>query len=391
MSDKHDHPHEHVHGPDCGHDHDHDHDHHHEPHDHPQPTPEMNEDAGTEALSGALRSSFAIVKVLMAGLLVVFLFSGFFSVGTQEKAIILRFGKPVGDGDGKLYGPGPHWAFPPPIDEVVKIPVGQIQTVTATVGWYATSAAAEAAGNEPPPGDALNPVRDSYLITGDANIVHVRATLRYRIAEPGLRYTLALASASNVVQNAFNNALIYAAARYKIDDIIRDNAPLREAARLRLDQLIQRQELGITVDQIDNVRVIPPRQLKAAFDRVLETEVSSGKQINDARSYANQTLSKAGAESKARRNTSEAERARLVEFVAAEVERFTNNLPAWRSNQELFTQQRQAETLGIVFTNALEKTVAPDRGNGSSRTLWLQLNREPQKPKVLEKPKADEH
>ena len=115
------------------------------------------------------------------------------------------------------------------------------------------------------------------------------------------------------------------------------------------------------------------------------------KQINEARSYANQTLSKAEAESKGRRNTSDAERTRLVEFVAAEVERFTNNLPAWRANQELFTQQRQAETLAIIFTNALEKTVAPDRGNGSSRTLWLQLNREPQKPRVLEKPKGDGH
>ena len=69
MSDKHDHPH---------HEHDHDHDHDHA---HPAPaTLEGAEDAGTQALAGALKSSFAIVKVIMAGLLVVFLFSGFFIV-----------------------------------------------------------------------------------------------------------------------------------------------------------------------------------------------------------------------------------------------------------------------------------------------------------------------
>ena len=89
------------------------------------PTPEAAEDAGTQALSEALQRSFAIIKVIMIGLVVVFLFSGFFTVGTQEKAVILRFGIPVGGGDGKLLSPGPHWAFPPPIDEVVKIPVGQ--------------------------------------------------------------------------------------------------------------------------------------------------------------------------------------------------------------------------------------------------------------------------
>src|ERR1043166_2263930 len=70
------------------------------------PTPEAAEDAGTQALSDALQRCFAIIKVIMIGLVVVFLFSGFFTVGTQEKAVILRFGIPVGGGDGKLLSPG---------------------------------------------------------------------------------------------------------------------------------------------------------------------------------------------------------------------------------------------------------------------------------------------
>src|SRR6266487_2358510 len=145
------------------------------------PGPEAIEDARTQALADALHSSFAIVKVLMIGLVVVFLFSGFFKVGPQEKAIILRFGMPVGGGDGKLFEPGAHWAFPAPIDEVVKIPVGQVQQVDSTVGWYATTAANEATGARPPASESLNPVRDGYLLTGDVNIIHARATLRYRI------------------------------------------------------------------------------------------------------------------------------------------------------------------------------------------------------------------
>ena len=388
MSDKHDHPHPHDH--DHHHDHDHDHGHAHEPSAKaappaPAPEPEMDEDSGAQALSEALRSSFTIVRILMAGLVVVFLFSGFFTVGQQEKAVILRFGKPVGGGDGELLGPGAHWAFPAPIDEVIKIPVGQVQTIGSTIGWYPTTAAMEAAGAEPPPGDSLNPLRDGYLLTGDENILHVRATLRYRIKEPGLRYVMDFVNASNAVQNAFNNALIFAAAGYRVDDALtRDLAGFRERARARLDTLIDQQGLGIVVDQIDNVQVIPPRQLTAAFARVLETSVRQSKELNDAQSYANKTVSRARAESEARLNNSRTERARLVEFVAAEVERFTNNLPAWRGNRALFREQRQSETLQIIYTNALEKTVAPERGAGANRTLWLQINREPQKPKVLE-------
>jgi membrane protease subunit HflK len=382
MSDQHDHPH-----------HDHDHPHHDHGPAKPAPAPlEGAEDSGTQALSGALKSSFAIVRIVMAGLVVLFLFSGFFVVGPQEKAIVLRFGVPAGGGEGKLLGPGPHWAFPPPIDEVVRIPVGQVQTVNSSVGWYATTAAAEAAGTELPPGDSLRPFQDGYLLTGDENIIHLRATLRYRIAEPGLRYVLDLANASNLVESAFNNSLLFAAARYKVDDALtRDQAGLREVARNRFEQLVARQNLGITEIQIDNMQVIPPRQLKEAFARVTEAEVRRAKELNDARSYENQTISKARAEAESRKNLGEAERTRLVEFVAAEVERFTNNLPAWRANRELFTQQRQSEVLRVIYTNAQEKVVAPDRGPGASRELRLQINREPPKPKVLDQPKGDGH
>ncbi len=125
------------------------------------PAPEVVEDAGTRALAEALRSSFVIVKVIMVLLVVLVLGSGLTTVGTQEKAVILRFGKPVGEGEDALLGPGFHWAWPPPIDEVVKIPIGQVQTVQSSIGWYATTAAREATGAEPPPGTSLNPATDA--------------------------------------------------------------------------------------------------------------------------------------------------------------------------------------------------------------------------------------
>src|ERR1700677_3852390 len=121
MSDEHDHSH-HDHDHDHGHDHGHKHEHGGHDHGHPHPPgapePSPMEDAGSQALSEALRSSFAIVKGGMGGLVLIFIGSGFFKVGPSEKAIILRFGKPVGQGTKALLGSGLHWAFPAPIDEV---------------------------------------------------------------------------------------------------------------------------------------------------------------------------------------------------------------------------------------------------------------------------------
>jgi len=113
--------------------------------------------------------------------------------------------------------------------------------------------------------------------------------------------------------------------------------------------------------------------------------------LNDSRSYENQTISKARAEAESRKNLGETERTRLVESVAAEVERFTNNLPAWRANRELFTQQRQSEVLRIIYTNAQEKLVAPNRGPVRAARFACKSTANPPKPKVLEQPRGDTH
>src|SRR5436305_13559397 len=91
--------------------------------------PETPIDAGSQALSEALRSSFAIVKVVMVILVLVFIGSGFFQVGPSQRAILLRFGKPVGQGEQALLGPGLHLSLPYPIDECVMVPITSIQQV----------------------------------------------------------------------------------------------------------------------------------------------------------------------------------------------------------------------------------------------------------------------
>jgi modulator of FtsH protease HflK len=94
------------------------------------------EDAGTRALAEALRASFALVKLMTIGLVIAFIVSGIFTVNPNEVAVLLRFGRPVGVGTDQLLTPGLHWKLPYPVDEVVRIPVGESRTLTSTTGWY---------------------------------------------------------------------------------------------------------------------------------------------------------------------------------------------------------------------------------------------------------------
>lgn len=312
----------------------------------------------------------------MVVLLLLFIFSGMFKVGPSEKAVRLHFGKPVGEGSKALLGPGLYWAWPYPIDEIHRIPYSQLMQVKSSVGWYNTTQEKEDLDREDPAGPSLNPAVDSYAITGDGNIIHTRATLVYRIEEP-VKYEFDFNNASNTVQNALDNALLYAAARFKVDDVLTKEITLfQETVKNRVTELVQNQNLGIVIDQCQ-VRSIAPRYLAPAFDAVLTALSTRDKVRNEALSYQNQVLSKAEAESTNRINSARVERERLVKSVQAEAERFTKMLPQYRANPELFVNVLLVEKIGQVLTNVQDKIYLPERADGKSRELRLQLSREP--------------
>lgn len=397
-----DHDHSHSHGPN-DHSHSHgpgadDHAHAHgpgdEPHQHdpdagaPEPAPELPlEDSSTQALADALKSGFLVVRIVMVGLIVLFFASGIFTVGPQEIAIKLLFGAPTGAGEDALLKPGLHWSFPYPVNEIVKIPRGQVHTVVSSVGWYPVTREQEVSGTEPPAGAMLNPAADGYTLTADGNIMHVKATLRYYISDP-VRYVFDFAAASNLVQNAVNNALHHASVQFTVDKATRqDIAGFKEKLMSRVQQLVLAHGLSIEFDPRGcDVLAIPPRQVKAAFDAVLEAENDKRKTINTAQGEANTTLTKAQAEADAVRNGGRADATRIVQAAKADADYFLARLPEFKSNPQLFRDRRLTETMAVVLGSAQEKYFLVERSDGTPRELRILLNREPLKPVAPKQP-----
>jgi membrane protease subunit HflK len=386
-----DHGHSHSHGPGAD---DHSHSHSHGPggaHDHaaaPEPQHESPiEDSSTQALSDALKSSFVVVRVVMAALIILFFASGIFTVGPQEVAIKLLFGASTGKGEAALLKPGLHWSFPYPINEIVKIPKDQVHTVVSTAGWYPVTSQQELAGQEPPAGATLNPSTDGYTITGDGNIMHVKATLRYRISDPEA-YVFKFAAVSNLVQNALNNALHNASGQFTVDEATRKNiSRFKEKLMERVQKLVTAQNLGIEFDPRGcDVVAIPPRQVKAAFDAVLEAENDKRKAFNTAQGDANTTSTRADAEADAIRNAGIAEATRIKQTAKADAEYFLARLPEFQRDPQLFRDRRLTETMAIVLTNAQEKYFLVERADGTPRELRVLLNREPLKPAAPKQP-----
>ena len=343
-------------------------------------------DSGAQALADALKSSFGIVKFVMAGLFIMFLFSGIFTVGPQEKAIVLQFGKPVGEGEKMLLGSGAHWSFPYPINEVIKIPITEVQEVRSRTQWFLQSAVQEAKGELPYAGPTLNPAIDGYTLTADGNIIHAKATLRYHIDDPrrcvfefageGQQQSFGLAGISNAVLNVLDNALVHAAALTRVDEVLQDKIAFQDAVTRRVAKLVQDQKLGIVVDQCI-VETRQPRQLDAAFQSVTDAGQKRGTALTEARSYRDKKLNEADGEASARVNAAQAERDAMVAKIKGDVSIFKDNLASYRRNPDLFVQQSLAGTLSRAIAGVDYKMYLPTSPDGKPIELRLNLNREP--------------
>jgi membrane protease subunit HflK len=175
--------------------------------------------------------------------------------------------------------------------------------------------------------------------------------------------------------------LLWAAARYSVDDILtRDVQGFSEAVQRRVAELAEARNLGITVEQCP-VTSVAPRQVKEAFNNVVKADQARGKLLNEARTSEIQILSRASADATSRTNLAESDRVRLVNEVSSRAEQFQDLLPKYRANPGLFEQQRRLETFGRLLTNVQDKIFIPVSAEGGGKELRLLLNREPPKPK----------
>jgi modulator of FtsH protease HflK len=360
---------DHVHGPDCKHSHSHS---PAGPHD---SGPEVMTDASTKALAGALASSFAILKIIMGCLVVAFLLSNLKIVGPEERGVILRFGKPVGEGEGILIPPGPKLAWPYPIDEFQRVPISRLQQVTSTVGWHRTTAAAEATGQEEEPAASLDPIRDGYAMTGDANIVHIRVTLSYRITDPA-QYLFAFENASAFLTNALNNAILHAAAQSSVNVLLTTGlGEFRDKVSTRLNTLIQSQQLGVTIDTV-TPNIVAPRQVKQFFDQVLVERTKSQEAVTEARTEADLTLRKSESTAKSLVFAAGTQRTTDLIQLTNEVQRFRTLQHDYEKSPDLLKRRYLSELIQRTAPFLDNKFVLQDTADGSKQEIRLLINRE---------------
>ena len=399
-------------------------------------------DAAGKSLSEALRNSFIILKFIMIVLVVVFLVSGFRMVGSDEEAVVLRFGKIRGIGEDRTLKSGLHWVFPYPIDQIIKVPVGKKVNVSINSFWYHQTQAEllspgkKARRNIP---RKLNPIQDGYCLTrsekqdvtaggdgSDYNIVHSKWQLIYQIdaperfftnvytddVKPGQSYAEVIAkSVTPILKYLFEDAVVSAMANYSIDEALASQERIPKHVRRLLQDKLDTIQSGIKVVSVQLTESKWPRQVDMAFQASIMASNSKEQAISEARSFAENTLNETAGPVAERllgalhdESVSEAEkdllwfelagraqekiaearayRTKVVKTAQANAEYLHELLGEYRKRPELVVQEIYLDAIKHVLNNVDEKIIVQPTEGAGGREFRLLVSRDPTiKPK----------
>ncbi|HTV88969.1 MAG TPA: protease modulator HflK [Stellaceae bacterium] len=252
--------------------------------------------------SGAWRQSieltFRFLFVAVCAVGIGWCVSNFHQVPPDDQALVLRFGTVV-----RQEGAGLLLAWPAPIEQVVILPSGATQ-LQLRITPFVPEADSRAIGL--PAGTYYvsdNPRENTgFLLTGDANVVHLEATVFYDITDP-VAYMIEKAQVARALERLFIASAVSVCASRDLDSILvaqpeiadrpsettmreQFRADLMNAVNQRLSALsVHGTGLGIRVTRVDVTPAIPT-VAKIAFDAVLTATQGAETNIAEAHNVA---------------------------------------------------------------------------------------------------------
>ncbi len=301
---------------------------------------------GAELLT-ALSQRGGRAMLALAGVLAYLAF-GFYTVPATSLAVTRVFGVIV---DARV-PPGVHWWWPGPIGRVDRAEV--TRTFTMPVGYLAIE---DARGIRPDPSIA-------NWLTGDTNILQLRAKVNYRIADPA-KYLFGSEQPAEILRYVAGSAFTEAASALPVDDLLTSGRlALIERARARTQEVLDRWGVGLQVLTVNLEAVEPPSLVMAAFQDVQNARADRERLISEAEAYANGLVPVARGEAERKANEALTFQDQRLNRARGDAGRFTKLAAEHRRAPDLLERRLYLETAERVLPRVRRYVLDPG-GDGA--------------------------
>lgn len=276
----------------------------------------------------------AVLLVAAAG--IGLLASGWVEVRPGEVVVVRRFGKAL----PALWTQGPHLAWPVGIDQLDRVRVDEVRRLE--VGLAGT----------PGPNDAPGA---GEMLTGDLNLLRVRAVLQYRVADPKA-YVLRARDVRGLLERITEAGLARAIARRSVDEALRAGRPiLARDAQDEVAHQVLTERLGLAILSLSLTDARPPAEVQPDFDAAQKAQSDHDRRLLEARAYGATILPVAQAGARVVQERARAQSERHVAEARGRAARFLSLLAEADRSRRLTVRQLYLDAVNEMLPRVRRK------------------------------------
>lgn len=298
--------------------------------------------------------------IILGLVLLVLIFSSFFTIQPEEVGIVTRFGAYARTAD-----PGLNFKLPF-MEDVQRVPV---QRQLKKEFGYRTM---EADVNTTYQKEGFRD--ESLMLTGDLNLADVEWVVQYRVDDP-YNFLFKIRNPEQTLRDISEAAMRQIVGDRTVNEVLTvGRAEISVQGQQLIQSLVDEYEAGIKIEQVVLQDINPPNPVKPSFNAVNEAQQQRETLINQAKSDYNKVIPRARGEAQETIQQAEGYALDRVNRARGDSARFNDLYSEYVKAPEVTKRRIYLETLEEILPLISNKIVTDQQGNGVLPLLQMQMN-----------------
>jgi modulator of FtsH protease HflK len=282
--------------------------------------------------------------LLIVGLLL-FVWTGFYTVPAESEGVVLRFGR-----FDHIVPSGLHFKLPLGVDIAQVVPVKRQLKVEFGFGTENSTAPYQT-------GPQNEWAEVKAMVTGDLNAALVEWVIQYRI-ERADNYLFNVRNPDETLRDAAESVMREVVGDRTVDEVITiGRQEVEDEALQKLRALVHGYGMGIKVDQVQLKNVNPPEKVQASFNEVNQAQQERERAINIANGEYNKEVPRARGRAAQTIRAAEGYAKQRINEAEGEVAAFNALLAEYNKAPEVTRRRLYLETMAEVLPKVKNKVI----------------------------------
>ncbi len=300
---------------------------------------------------------FLMVVAVIAGLWI--FFTGLYTVGVDEVAVIQRFGRYV-----RQSGPGLHFKLPDGIEKRTNVKVRKV--FSSEFGQRTVEAGVNT--KFAPESQYLD---ESLMLTGDLNCALVSWVIQFRITDP-VKYLFKVRDVNGTLRCISEATMREVIGDRSINEILTKRREIADTAVIFLQTALDEAEVGLSISTIELQNTNVPGPVQPSFNEVNQAVQEKKEMILKAREERNKVIPSARGEAEKTIRQAEGYALEKVNMAKGDSSRFVSIYKEYARAKNVTRRRLYLETMGVILPKIGKKHIIDSDQKGILPLLNLE-------------------